>query len=333
MRREEQLGPVAEEIECLADVLRPRERVSDLGAADRYEVVHRVRAVLGHAEPTVIREEEVHLGRRLGLRCQLEHDPDPVDDQFLAGMGDVLGRGDETGSGKRYGLAEPAIHVGTRPGGKERTELVVRPAQHRRAGEQVLRHRFVEKADRRNHPTAARRHVLVRRDAANTAEVVSVGVGVDDRSDRSRPEGGVGQVQARPGAVLARERIDDDPALRPGDECEARDVVTACLPDAGRNLEETVFVVELGLAPQTRMNGVGDLVGAEEAIAVHVPHHKARRGGDATVGNLGDEAAGRALVVRSVEVDHGRPVCVCRVLGCGFARGVDGHGVESDNSA
>lgn len=62
--------------------------------------------------------------RRVGLRCQLKDDPDAVDDQFLAGMGDVLGRGDGTGSGKRYGLAEPAVDVGTRPGGEERTELV-----------------------------------------------------------------------------------------------------------------------------------------------------------------------------------------------------------------
>jgi hypothetical protein len=51
VRREHDLGVVAVQVDRLADVLRPGERVAGLGAADRDEVVHVVRAVLGHAQP------------------------------------------------------------------------------------------------------------------------------------------------------------------------------------------------------------------------------------------------------------------------------------------
>ena len=78
------VGARAEQPIRLVDVLRPVERVAHLGASDRHQVVHVVRAVLRHAQPAAIGKEEVHLRRRLGLGRQLEHDPHAVDDELLA---------------------------------------------------------------------------------------------------------------------------------------------------------------------------------------------------------------------------------------------------------
>ena len=57
--------------------------VADACAAERDEVVQVVGAVLGHAQPVVLGEEEVHLRRRLGLRCELEDHVDAVDPELL----------------------------------------------------------------------------------------------------------------------------------------------------------------------------------------------------------------------------------------------------------
>ncbi len=93
------------------------ERVAHLRAPGRVEVVHRVGAVLGHAQQALVGEVEVHLGRGLGARGHLEHDPHAVDVQFGAGLGDVLGRGDERNRAQRGGLAQPGVDLTTGPGG------------------------------------------------------------------------------------------------------------------------------------------------------------------------------------------------------------------------
>ena len=83
-------------------------------------------------------------------------------------------------------------------------------------------------------------------------------MGVDDCDDgslaevlRSRAPGSRGH-SPRDG-----ERIDHDPAGRALDEGDVRDVVAARLPDAGRHLEQAVDGVELRLAPEARVDGVG----------------------------------------------------------------------------
>ena len=78
MGGEQQLGGVTKHLQHLIDVLRPRQRITSLGTADWDQVVHVVGAIFGSAEPLVIREIEIHLGRSLRIRGQLEHDPDPI---------------------------------------------------------------------------------------------------------------------------------------------------------------------------------------------------------------------------------------------------------------
>jgi hypothetical protein len=114
---EHDVGVVAEELECLADVLAPDQRVAHLGAAGRVEVVHGVTAVLGHAQPAVVGEEEVHLRRGLGAGRVLEHDAHAVDDHLGAGGGDLDGGRQDGDRAHRRGLAEAAVDVAVGAGG------------------------------------------------------------------------------------------------------------------------------------------------------------------------------------------------------------------------
>ena len=63
---------VAEEVHGLGDVPGPATGVADLSAAQGHEVVHVVRNVLRQAEGALGGKVEVHLGRALGTRRQLE---------------------------------------------------------------------------------------------------------------------------------------------------------------------------------------------------------------------------------------------------------------------
>ena len=274
MRREHEVAPVGEQLDRLVDVLAPAERVSGLRAADRDEVVHGVRAVLGHAQPALVREVEVHLRRCFGLGCELEHDPDAVDHELLARVGDVLGGCDQAGEGQRRRLAQTAVDVAARAGRQQRPELVHRPTHHRIAGQQVLAHHLAHEVLGRDDPAPARVDVFLRGHAVHAAEVVEVRVRVDDGHDRPFAELGVGQGEAVAGAHRGGEWIDDDPAGLTLDEGDVRDVVVAGLPDAGRHLEQAVDAVQLRLSPQARVHSVGaGHVGRHEVAARHVPRH------------------------------------------------------------
>ena len=143
-----------EQFQRLVDVLRPAERVAGLGTTQWQQVVHVVRAVLRHAQPTLARpvgllgtalgEEEVHLGWGLGLGRELEDDPDAVDRLLLSGLGDVLSRRNQADLTHRCRLAEAAVDVLAGPGRQGHAELVVGAAAHRRPRDDVLEDGFVQ---------------------------------------------------------------------------------------------------------------------------------------------------------------------------------------------
>ena len=79
MLRDDDLRVSAEPVERVAEVLRPAFRVAHLRAPQRQQVVQRMRRVLGDVEDVQLREKEVHLGRRLRGRREMEDDVDAVD--------------------------------------------------------------------------------------------------------------------------------------------------------------------------------------------------------------------------------------------------------------
>ncbi len=77
-----------EEADGFREVIGPGFRVAHLGAAGGQQVVHGQIGVFGHEYGAELRQEEIHLRRRFGAWCQLEHHGHVAYRDFLAGMGD-----------------------------------------------------------------------------------------------------------------------------------------------------------------------------------------------------------------------------------------------------
>ena len=179
VRGERHVGLAGEQPDRLVQVSRPDPRVADLCAAQGEQVVQVVGGVLGHAQRPLVREPEIHLGRAFGAGRELEDNADPVQDLLLAGAGDVAGRRDQAGSAGRSARAQPDPQRAGRAPGQADSGVVVAAAQHRDPGVDVLRHRVLQEMLGRED-----RDIGAGLDhAQHPAEVVQVGVGVDDGSD------------------------------------------------------------------------------------------------------------------------------------------------------
>ena len=124
----------AEAVSGLVQIFRPGVGVTHLRAADRIDVVQIVGGVLGQVQRPECRVEHVHLGRRLGLRRELEDDLDAVDPVCLDGLPDEAGRRDEGDGATRETLAETRVDLGARAPRQGRAELELSAPDHRRAG-------------------------------------------------------------------------------------------------------------------------------------------------------------------------------------------------------
>ena len=297
VRRKHERDVVSEEFESLANVVRPAQRVACLSPSNRNEVVHRVRTHFGGAEPSVIREKEVHLCRRFGFGRQLEDNPHPIDQHLLPGVGDILRWCDQRRLIKGNCFAQTTIDMTTGAGRQGRAELVQRAPGHRGTCQQVLGDCFVEKMFRCNDATSTLSHILVGGDSKNSSEVIGVRVGVDHCGDETMAKMLVSERKAISGARHAGEWVDNNPTRCACNEGDVRNVVPPGLPNAGRDFEESVGHVELRLSPKARVDGVGrGCIDANEVVAVNVPRRY--------IGPF--DAPGRVLcdqpAVRSLEV-------------------------------
>ena len=233
-------------------------RVAHQGAAQREQVVQGVRGVLRHAQRAAVREVEVHLGRRLGARRHLEHDPHAVDRRAPRPVvvmstvgGDQRRRRRSRWSGRARRRRCPRGPRGRRRrtcsprGGPSRCR---RRRSRRRVLEEALR------GDDRDSPASTSSCVD---DTLHAAEVVDVAVRVDHRHDR--PVAAVLAVEReRGGGGLGRDqRIDDDQPRVALDERDVREVEAAHLVDAVGDLEQAVVGDELRLPPEARVRGGG----------------------------------------------------------------------------
>ncbi|CAB4716061.1 unannotated protein [freshwater metagenome] len=76
---ESNIAAVQEQIDCIVDVLAPAQRVTNLCASWRVDVMQRGGTVLGHAHGAVAREIEVHLGWSFGPGGELELNRHSID--------------------------------------------------------------------------------------------------------------------------------------------------------------------------------------------------------------------------------------------------------------
>ena len=170
--------------------------------------------------------------------------------------------------------------------------------------------------------------------ALHAAEMIDVRMRVDHR--RHRPVATMGAVerQRRARSFDAGQRVDDDDAGLALDDRHVGDVEAAHLVDALAHLEQAVPPVELGDAPQARVDAVGRGPVVDEGVLLLAPGLMAAGGQHRRVGDRGDEAAigvgevaaigeGQFVQNRLVAVDD---LCCGRRRALGLAR----HGVTSN---
>ncbi len=292
MRGEHHVALPCEEADRFREVIRPGLCVTHQCAARGQQVVHAEVRVLCHEDGAVVRQVEVHLGRRFRARRDLEDHAHIADGQFLPRMRDVDGRRDERWRTHGRARAEARRCLAAAAMLQRQAELVARAAEHCGPGDDVLRHGFLQEARRRDDRDLARCNIAHIRHAAHARIMVGMAVRIDDRDDGLFAQMLGHEFIGRARRLDTRQRIDHDPALSRIDEGHRRDAEAAHLIDAVHHLEEPVLGQDLCLAAQARVHGLVGLVVLEIVIGGEV------EGGavacvarDHRVLSCGDEAA------------------------------------------
>ena len=200
---EDHLGLVAPHGQRLVQVLRPGQRLADLGAAQRIGVVQRVGRVLGGLDRLLLLDVPEHLGRRLGARRHQELVGQPVDRLLLAGLGDDVGRRDQRHRAGRGRGAEAGADLPLRVGRQQVAVHVARAAAHGVAGEDVLGDRGLEEALGRVDLHRARRRRPPGRRRRGRRHSGRRGCGCRSPPSPACRRGARGRGRARPCAVSA----------------------------------------------------------------------------------------------------------------------------------
>ena len=260
VRREHDLGFPAKQVQRLAQILGPGQRVAHIGTAQGLDVVHIVGGVLGGTKGVEIREVKIHLGGRLRPGGQVELDFDPGDGLCLVRLGDFdCGRiqGDRAHA---LAFAQPGVYLALVVLGQDRPIHVLGAPPHGAARVHVLAHGMLQKPLRRVDLHGAALDGVVRHDAFYAAKMVHMAVGVDD--GRHVQVGGLWAIlpvqgQGAFGAFDRDQRVNDDQAARAFDDGHVGHVEATHLVQAGAHFKQAVVVIELGLAPQAGVDGVG----------------------------------------------------------------------------
>ncbi|WP_431272842.1 hypothetical protein [Dankookia sp. P2] len=84
--------------------------------------------VLRHVQHAMLRQPDMHLGRRLGLRRHLEDQLDAVDRPALHRLDDQVGRRQQGRDREAHALAEPGIDLAAHAAMQRPAELEISPA-------------------------------------------------------------------------------------------------------------------------------------------------------------------------------------------------------------
>ena len=145
--------------------------------------------------------------------------------------------------------------------------------------------------------------------------MVTVRVRIDNSNNWAVAEMLGDQLIASSSSGLNGEWVNNNPASVALDERDVGNVVTANLPHAFGDFEESVIDIEFGVAPQVGVNGIGGIA-LQEVVATNVAGLPALSIGDFGVFERCDEAALRACEVFGVEWRCSRAVESTRVLRC-----------------
>ena len=306
VRREDDIGPGAEQPHRLTEIAGPGARVADLGAAQGQDLVQGVGGVLGHAQRPGAGKEDVHLGRGFGAGCHLEDHADTVDNGLLAGVRDVDGGRQQRDRAVRGGHAQPGADLPGRSCREVSRVDVRRAPRHRRARVDVLRHRVLQETRRRVDRGA--------RIGDPGAATVVIGVRVRDDQRLHRPVTPVLAVQGqgRRGGLVRHERVDNDHAAVGLDQGHVRQVQAPDLIDPIGQLIQAMPGGQLSLPPQARVRRAGG-VPLDEVVSGAVPDHVPIGREDDRVIERPDEPPLDVIEVGQVSVIE---VCHCPAFLC-----------------
>ena len=284
MAGEDHLG-IAEQFDGLIDVAAPAQRVAHLGAAQGVEVVQGVAHHFGAAECLPLGQVERQLRRRLRFRRVLKSEAHAVDLHLLRRVVDDVGGPHHADRSARRRLAQAGVDMAAHAARQIGAVHEARPAAHGDAGDDVLAGGLLDEPARCHDAYLAALPLLVRQHTGDAAEVIDVTVGEDHGNDRRVTELPPRQRDCRRRGLLARQRVDDDPAARAADPGHVRNVVAAHLKHTLGYLKEAVDIVQLGLPPQTRVDARRRVAG-DEVVALRVP--------DGLAGGVADNDGGIA---------------------------------------
>ena len=95
VRSKHQRSVCAKEFNAFIDVLRPAERIAYLSTTNRHKIVHGMCAIFCHAQPSMVRKEEIHFSRCFSVWRELENNAYAIDNKFFTCICDVFGRRNE----------------------------------------------------------------------------------------------------------------------------------------------------------------------------------------------------------------------------------------------
>ena len=293
---------VAELVERQLQIARPAQRVANLGAAHRQQVVHGLRQNFGAAISSFIGDREGQLCRRFGTGHVVKDKAHAVQHQVLRGLGDQLRRREDADGAISDVLAQAGVDQTIGRAIEVFAELVHSAPRHRGADQDVLAGGLLDETLGSDHRDLAQSEVLCRGHTQRATKVVDMAVREDDGRHRL-----VAQVPAREsqrcGCGLARcQRVDHDEPSLALDQRHVGEVEAAQLVDAVGDLEQACLGVELGVAPQAGIDCVGRLA-LDELESVEVDQ-QAAVGAQQLAFRPGDKtAAGVVEVLRVVEFE------------------------------
>ena len=142
--------------------------------------------------------------------------------------------------------------------GQQHPELVDGPTSHGWCGDDVLGNRLGEEPVGGHHWDLTRVDPFPLDHPKDPAVVVEVRVGVDDRTDRAMTQVFSDKFVGRGRRFGSGQRVDDHPAGLAADERGVGGIESPNLVEPVAHLVEAVAGVEAGLAPQRRIDRLGD---------------------------------------------------------------------------
>src|SRR6202163_1009029 len=123
--------------------------------------------------------------RRLAVRRHLKDDFYAIDDALFAGLTDEIVRREKRHGAACDRLTERRIHLAANALRQAEAKLILRAPRHGVAGDDIFRHGKIEEFIRRDDLNTSRGRVFLREDTPDTAPMIRMGVGINDRNDRS----------------------------------------------------------------------------------------------------------------------------------------------------